>query len=121
MKTQRRAIRRVVCISTTVLGTSGIVSMAQKNPVAHRLASTEDYPKKSEVIPLKKEFMERVNRTANLPNAGITIVDFFENVYLPAITGEIGTVNREGVQGFLALSHQRSREGPGQGLPDGGW
>ncbi len=92
-----------------------------KNPVAHRLASREDYPKRSEVIPLKKEFMERVNRTANLPNAGVTIVDFFENVYLPAITGRLkrSTVNR--VQGFLALPYQRSSEGQGQGLPDGGW
>ena len=68
-----------------------------KNPVAHRLASTEDYPKKAEVIPLKKEFMERVNRTANLSNAGITIVDFFEKVYLPAIAGRL---KRSTVKGY---------------------
>ncbi len=31
---------------------------------SHRLASKRDYPKKSEVMPLAKEFMDRVNRTA---------------------------------------------------------
>jgi hypothetical protein len=61
------------------------------------LASTGDYPKRSEVIPLKKEFMERVNRTANLPNVDVTIVKFFENAYLPAITGRL---KRSTVKGY---------------------
>jgi hypothetical protein len=61
------------------------------------LASKEDYPKRSEVIPLKKEFMEGVNRTANVPNAGATIVGFFEKVYLPAITGRL---KRSTVKGY---------------------
>jgi integrase len=55
----------------------------------HRLASKEDYPKKSEVKPLAEEFMKRVNRTAKSPNAGISIVDFFEDVYLPAMSGRL--------------------------------
>jgi hypothetical protein len=55
----------------------------------HRLASKEDYPKKSEVKPLAEEFMKRVNRTAKSSNAGISIVDFFEDVYLPAINGRL--------------------------------
>jgi|SRR5579864_3081368 len=59
------------------------------NPVAHRLASTDEYPKKSEVIPLKKKFMDRVNRTAHLADAGIAILDFFEEVYVPVITGRL--------------------------------
>lgn len=59
------------------------------NPLAHRLASKEEYPKKSEVIPLKKKFMDRVNRTAHLADAGIAILDFFEEVYLPAITSRL--------------------------------
>jgi integrase len=53
---------------------------------SHRLASKEDYPKKSEVKPLAEEFMKRVNRTAKSSNAGISIVDFFDDVYIPAIT-----------------------------------
>jgi|SRR6185312_8557639 len=60
-----------------------------KNPVAHRLASTQDYPKRTEVIPLKKKFMDRVNRTAHLADTGITIVTFFDDVYLPTITGRL--------------------------------
>jgi integrase len=55
----------------------------------HRLASKEDYPKKSEVKPLAEEFMKRVNSTARSPNGGIEIVDFFEQVYIPAITGRL--------------------------------
>jgi integrase len=56
---------------------------------SHRLASKRDFPKKSEVKPLVKEFMDRVNRTARSSNAGIAIVDFFENVYIPGITGTL--------------------------------
>ena len=56
---------------------------------SHRLASKRDLPKKSEVKPLAEEFMDRVNRTARSPNVGIIIVDFFENVYIPAITGKL--------------------------------
>ncbi|MFZ3339452.1 MAG: hypothetical protein WA213_01120 [Terriglobales bacterium] len=64
---------------------------------SYRLASRQDYPKKSEVMPLVKEFMERVNRTARSPNAGITIVEFFENIYLPAIGEKLA---RSTVKGY---------------------
>jgi integrase len=70
--------------------------VGKKNPVAHRLASTEEYPKKAEVIPLKKKFMDRVNRTARFADAGIAIVDFFEEVYLPAITGRLKPLTVKG-------------------------
>jgi integrase len=42
-----------------------------------------------EVIPLKKKFMDRVNRTARFADVGIAIVDFFEEVYLPVVTGRL--------------------------------
>ena len=64
---------------------------------SHRLASKRDYPKKFEVTPLAKEFMDRVNRTARSPNAGITIVEFFDDIYLPAITGKLA---RSTVKGY---------------------
>lgn len=64
---------------------------------SHRLASKRDYPKKFEVMPLAKEFMDRVNRTARSPNAGITIVEFFDDVYLRAITGKLA---RSTVKGY---------------------
>src|SRR5262249_23771458 len=55
----------------------------KKNPVAHRLASLTEYPKKSEVIPLKNELMDRLNRIGFTSEAGVSIVDFVENVYFP--------------------------------------
>jgi integrase len=57
----------------------------KKNPVAHRLASLEEYPKKSEVIPLKNEYMDRLNRIGFTSGAGVGIVDFVEKTYFPAI------------------------------------
>jgi len=71
-------------------------SFKWKNP-SHRLASKRDFPKKSEVMPLFREFMDRVNRTSRSSNAGITIVDFFENVYIPTITGKLA---RSTVKGY---------------------
>jgi 3-oxoacyl-[acyl-carrier-protein] synthase III len=34
---------------------------------------------------------------------------------------QVGSLDHKGVQGLLALSHQRSRQGPSQGLQNGGW
>lgn len=52
---------------------------------AQRLASVNDYPKKSEVVPLKNELMARLNKTGFTLEAGVSIVDFVENVYFPSI------------------------------------
>jgi len=57
----------------------------EEEPVAHRLASLAEYPKKNEVVPLKNELMDRLNRIGFTPEAGVSIVDFVENVYFPAI------------------------------------
>jgi hypothetical protein len=51
---------------------------------AHRLASVKDYPKKSEVIPLKNRFMESLNRIGFTPEAGILLVDFVDKTFLQA-------------------------------------
>jgi hypothetical protein len=45
----------------------------KKNPVAHRLVSLTEYPKKSEVIPLKNEFMDRLNRIGFTSEVGVSI------------------------------------------------
>ena len=77
---------------------------------SHRLASKRDYPKKSEVTPLANEFMERVNRTAKSPNAGITIVEFFEKVYIPAIRGKLARSTVKGYNdSWQALLHIREQ------------
>ena len=57
----------------------------KKNPVAHRLASLAEYPKKSEVIPLKNEYMDRLSRIGFTSEAGVGIVTFVEKTYFPAI------------------------------------
>ncbi|MBB5064889.1 tyrosine recombinase XerC [Granulicella mallensis] len=56
---------------------------SRKNP-AHRLASVKDFPKKSDVIPLKNQFMDRLNRIGFDPGSGVTLVDFVVNTFLPA-------------------------------------
>ena len=58
-------------------------SLKRKHP-AHRLASVKDYPKKSEVVPLKNSFMEKLSKIGFTPEAGVSIVDFVENTFFPA-------------------------------------
>jgi len=50
-----------------------------------RLASTREFPKKSEVVQLRNEFMAKLNRVGFTPEAGVSLVDFVENVYFPRI------------------------------------
>jgi hypothetical protein len=69
----------------------------KKNPVAHRLASLAEYPKKSEVIPLKNEYMDRLNRIGFTSGAGVSVVDFVEKTYFPAIEKRLA---RSTVKGY---------------------
>ena len=52
---------------------------------AKRLASVADYPKKSEVVPLKNEVMARLNKVGFTLEAGISIVDFVEHTYFASV------------------------------------
>lgn len=58
-------------------------TLARRRP-AHRLASVKDYPKKSEVIPLKNRFMESLNRIGFRPEAGVLLIDFVDKTFFPA-------------------------------------
>jgi len=69
----------------------------KKNPVAHKLASVTEYPKKSEVIPLKNQFMDRLNRIGFTPETGVGIVDFVEKIYFPTIERRLA---RSSVKGY---------------------
>ena len=69
----------------------------KKNPVAHRLVGLAEYPKKSEVIPLKNEYMDRLNRIGFTSGAGVGIVDFVEKIYFPAIEKRLA---RSTVKGY---------------------
>jgi integrase len=60
----------------------GSVATVQR---AQRIASKRDYPKKSEVVPLKNEFMAKLNRVGFTPDAGIRLEAFVENSYFPAM------------------------------------
>jgi integrase len=60
----------------------------RKQPVIW-LARVEDYPKKSEVLALATEKMATVNRTAKSPYSGVMIVDYFEKVFIPGVTGKL--------------------------------
>lgn len=54
----------------------------RKNP-AQKLASVRDYPKKSDVLPLKNQFMDRLNKIGFTSGAGVSVVDFVEKTFLP--------------------------------------
>ena len=69
----------------------------KKNPVAHRLASQAEYPKKSEVIPLKNEYIDRLNRIGFTSRAGGGIIDFVEKTYFPTIENRLA---RSTVKGY---------------------
>jgi integrase len=66
--------------------TDGSIKWTQR---AIRLASTADYPKKSEVIALKNEVMARLNKVGFTLEAGVSIVDFVENMYFPSIENRL--------------------------------
>jgi len=55
---------------------------SRKHP-AHKLASVKNYPKKSDVLPLKNQFMDRLNKIGFTPEAGVSMVDFVEKTFLP--------------------------------------
>ena len=61
---------------------------------AQRLAHKRDYPRKSEVIPLKNEFMAKLNRIGFTPEVSVGLLEFVEKVYFPAIEKRLapGTV-----------------------------
>ena len=60
------------------------------------LCSAKDYPKKSEVMALAAEQMARVNRATRTSDPGVNIVDYFEKVYVPAITGKLADSSVKG-------------------------
>ncbi len=52
---------------------------------SHLLATKKDYPKKSEVEPLKLEHMLKVNQNKDAASDGASVSEFVERVYFPAI------------------------------------
>jgi hypothetical protein len=79
--------------------------VARRKQLWKWLARVENYPKKSEVLALAQEHIARVNRSVKSSNPGVDIVNYFENVYLPGITGKLGRLDGEGLQRLLAVPH----------------
>jgi Phage integrase family len=52
---------------------------------AKKLGTIADYPLESQIMPLKTEFMHRLNAGKFTPEAGMVLTEFVEKVYLPYI------------------------------------
>jgi integrase len=77
---------------------------------AQRLASVKDFPKKSEVMALKHRFMAKINSMGLAPEAGMTLVDFVEQVYFPGISGRLAASTVKGYRDAWRC-HIRGRVG----------
>src|ERR1019366_225514 len=64
---------------------------------AKLLARLRDFPKKSEIIPLKNEFMEKFNRAATSAEPGIRLWDFVDKISFPAVERRLA---RSTVKGY---------------------
>ncbi len=74
-------------------GADGSIVSVQR---AQRLASVRDYPKRSEVVELRNEFMTKLNRIGFTAEAGISLVKFVEESYFPAIVHRLAASTVKG-------------------------
>lgn len=71
----------------------GSIASVQRS---RRLASTREFPKKSEVVQLRDEFMAKLKRIGFTPEAGVSLVEFVENVHFPRIAGRLAASTVKG-------------------------
>jgi integrase len=62
---------------------------------AKMLGRLEDYPRESDILPLKIEFMQRLNAGKFSPDSTMNLTDFVEQVYLPYVE-ELRASTRKG-------------------------
>jgi integrase len=62
----------------------GSIKLRQRAKMLGRLA---DYPRESHIMPLKIEFMQRLNAGKFTPESSMNLSEFVEKVYLPYIEG----------------------------------
>ena len=60
----------------------GSTKLEQK---AKKLGSIADYPLESQIMPLKTEFMHRLNAGSFTPESGMVLKEFVDKIYLPYI------------------------------------
>ena len=63
----------------------GSIKLRQK---AKKLGSVKDYPRKSQIMPMLAEFMQRVNAGKFMPKASMTLKEFVDKIYLVYIEGK---------------------------------
>ena len=71
---------------------------------AKMLGRLERYPRKSDIMPLKMDFMHRLNAGKFTSESSMNLTEFVEKVYLPFIE-ELRASTKKGVSGNLDESH----------------
>lgn len=89
-----------------VWAADGSIRLTQK---AKKLGSVADYPLESQIMPLKIEYMHRVNAGKFTPESGMTLAEFVEKVYLP-YTEELRESTKKGYR-EIWKNHIRDRVG----------
>ncbi len=84
----------------------GSIRLQQK---AKKLGSVADYPLESQIMPLKAEFMRRLNAGKFTPESGMVLMEFVEKIYLPYIE-ELRESTKKGYR-EIWNNHIRDRAG----------
>jgi hypothetical protein len=74
---------------------------------AKKLGNVADYPLESQIMPLKTEFMRRLNAGKFTPESGMVLTEFVEKIYLPYIE-ELRESTKKGYRENLEEPHPRS-------------
>ena len=78
----------------------GSIRLKQK---AKKLGSIVEYPLESQIMPLKTEFMHRLNASTFTPQSSMVLKEFVDKIYLPSIEELRG--HEKGISGNLEQSH----------------
>ena len=76
-----------------VVQDDGTVKLVKRSK---RLGSVSDYPRESNAVPVKIEFMRKLNAHGFALNASMTMTDFAEHIYLPYVDAKRRASTRKG-------------------------
>src|SRR5690348_12455918 len=71
----------------------GSIKLKQR---ARKLGSVSEYRRESDIKPLYKDFMQRLNAGKFTPESNLTLKQFVENIYLPFIEKERRASTKKG-------------------------
>jgi integrase len=69
-----------------VLQKNGSIKTVQRS---QKIADVRNYPRKTDVVPLMDELMDQLNMTGFTPEAGISLGQFVEEIYLPYVAEQL--------------------------------